>query len=293
MSLDNQAFDEYWDEVDRELASYPAATEFKPLPMRSSDEFTVWEVRFTSVGPYRISGYYSEPAGDGPFPGLLLTPRYGSVNHIPDYTDRRRYVCLQLHHRGQRRSDQPYAAAYPGLFTHRINDPARFIYRGIVADCLRAAEVLAASPSVDRGRIVFRGDDLALITGARRAVAHTVVAAQLALFRLTEERESYGTPQAEELNDWLRNRPADEPAIAETLALFDLHSHARRLSSRLLLVADPQAMIELESLVEQTAGPVERYSLSHRGGQDRDGIDRLLAESLGVEPMQRFRRQIH
>ena len=93
------------------------------------------------------------PAGPGPFPGLLLTPRYGSVNHLPAYDDRERYAVLQIMHRGQRLADQPFAAAYPGLLTHGIDDPATYVYRGIVADCLRGAEFLLARPQVDRARL--------------------------------------------------------------------------------------------------------------------------------------------
>src|SRR5687768_13663614 len=101
-------FDAYWDALDEELARYPSAPELEPLPLRSTDFATVYALRLTSVGPYRIFGYYCVPTGDGPFPGLLLTPRYGSVNHIPDYNDRRRYAVLQIMHRGQRLADQPY-----------------------------------------------------------------------------------------------------------------------------------------------------------------------------------------
>src|SRR5215208_2530814 len=108
-------FDTYWAALDAELARYDAAPELELLPLRSTTFARFYTVRLTSIGPYRIFGYYSVPIGDGPFPGLLLTPRYGSVNHVPDYNDRRRYAVLQIMHRGQRLADQPLAAAYPGL----------------------------------------------------------------------------------------------------------------------------------------------------------------------------------
>ncbi|MDQ6603742.1 MAG: acetylxylan esterase, partial [Chloroflexota bacterium] len=65
-------FDTYWDEVDAELAHYPLAVEMERNALRSSEFSTVFNVRLTSIGPYRIFGYYSVPVGDGPFPGLLV-----------------------------------------------------------------------------------------------------------------------------------------------------------------------------------------------------------------------------
>src|SRR5262249_53244357 len=139
-------FDDYWDAVDRDLVAVPAAPELELAPRRSTDFATAYNLRLTSIGPYRIFGFFSVPKGSGPFPALLYAPRYGSVNQPPHYDDRQRYVCLSIMHRGQRLADQPFAASYPGLLTHGIDTPRGYIYRGIVADCLRGAEWLASRP---------------------------------------------------------------------------------------------------------------------------------------------------
>lgn len=95
-------FDDYWDAIDQELAKYPPAATLERLALPSDEYSTVYALRLTSIGPYRIFGYLSVPHGDGPFPGLLLAPHYGSVNHLPHLDDRQRYVTLVLMHRGQR-----------------------------------------------------------------------------------------------------------------------------------------------------------------------------------------------
>src|SRR5204862_1931601 len=120
-------FDAYWAAVDRELGQYPAAPTLERLALPSDEFSTISALRLTSVGPYRIFGYLSVPAGGGPFPGLLITPGYGSVNHLPQLNDRQRYVTLVLMHRGQRLADQPFAASYPGLLTLGIDDPATYV----------------------------------------------------------------------------------------------------------------------------------------------------------------------
>src|SRR5258708_6066531 len=151
-------FDAYWAAVDQELAGVPAAPTLERLALPSDDVSPLYGVKLTSSGPYRIFGYLSIPKGKGPFPGLLNMPGYGSVNHLPHLYDRQRYVTLILMHRGQRLADQPFAASYPGLLTLGIDDPRTYIYRGIVADCLRGAEFLQSLPSVDPRRVAINGD---------------------------------------------------------------------------------------------------------------------------------------
>src|SRR3979409_562341 len=110
-------FDAYWDAVDQELARYPAAPTLERLALPSDEFSTVYALRLTSTGPSRIFGYLSVPPGKGPFPGLLVAPHYGSVNHLPHLDDRQRYVTLILMHRGQRPHDPPLAAPSPGPAT--------------------------------------------------------------------------------------------------------------------------------------------------------------------------------
>ena len=133
-------FDSYWAAVDEELVAIPGRPVLDPLPALTTADATTYAVRLASIGPYRIFGHLSIPAGEGPFPALLQLPRYGSVNHVPHPNDRARYVVFGLMHRGQRLADEGFSAAYPGLLTLGIDEPASYVYRLIAADCLRAAE---------------------------------------------------------------------------------------------------------------------------------------------------------
>ncbi|MGH6915314.1 MAG: acetylxylan esterase, partial [Geminicoccales bacterium] len=268
---------------------YPAAPEIERSALRSSESNTVSTVRLTSIGPYRIFGYYSVPAGDGPLPALLLTPHFGSVNHIPDYNDRMRYVCLQIMHRGQRLADQPYAAAYPGLLTDGVDDPDEYIYRGIAADCLRAAEFLFERPEVDQSRIAIQGDDLALVAAARRSGFRTVIASGLMFHRLAETHSQTSAYPAEEINDELRAQPDRQADIHATLALFDPIHHASAIESEVILSIgdDAESLAPLRGAI---GGPVHEFQLTHRGGTDHDALDALIAERLGAQPMTRFIR---
>ena len=74
-------FGAYWDAIDEELVLYDAAPELELSHLRSTEFSTTYNVRLTSIGPYRLFAYLSIPKGDGPFPALLNMPRYGSVNN--------------------------------------------------------------------------------------------------------------------------------------------------------------------------------------------------------------------
>jgi cephalosporin-C deacetylase len=286
-------FDAYWNAVDVELATYPIAAEERRVPRRDNEFSTAYEVRLTSIGPYRIFGHLTIPKGEGPFPALLNLPRYGSVNNPPHWDDRQRYVCLSIMHRGQRLADQPFAARYPGLLTLGIDDPETYIYRAIVADCLRGLEYLISRPEVDRTRVGVSGDDLALIVAARRP--NTVAAIQVTsvLFhRLAEARLRTEAYPAEELNDELRAAPEREEAVRRTLAFFDPINHGTVGQERINVVVNDDNMIGGPEWVAGLLGGLgdraTAYQLSHEGGTDHDANDRWLAAALGVSPLPRL-----
>lgn len=280
------SFEDYWKGVDRELDAVAPAPDLQLMPLRSSDTFTTFALRLTSVGPYRIFGYYSIPKTEPPFPGLLLTPRYGSVNHIPDYYDRERYAVLQLMHRGQRLADQPFAAAYPGLLTHGIENPETYIYRGIVADCLRGADFLLSRPEVDATRIGIQGDDLAVIVLARRPAFTAAVISEMLLYRLLDSAAQSDAYPAEEINDFLRAQPGARTALARTLEYFDATRHAPAVRATTMLVGDEAWLQPLSDALGERA---QRYTPTHRGAEDHDHLDAWLAGQLGTLPQSRFR----
>ena len=75
-------FDQYWQQTLDALAGYPACPEINVLPFRSTDFATLYSVRLTSLGPYRLFGYLSIPTGAGPFPAIYYAPKYQSVLEI-------------------------------------------------------------------------------------------------------------------------------------------------------------------------------------------------------------------
>jgi cephalosporin-C deacetylase-like acetyl esterase len=277
----------WWDRLDADLAGFPARPVLTPVPGRTCAEYTGYEVAFSSLGGRRLFGYLSVPAGPGPFPGLLELPRHGSVNNPPHHNERLRYVVLTAMHRGQRRADSPVEAAYPGLFTSGITDPDTYAYRDVVADCLRAAELLAARPEVDPARLGVTGDDLVLLTAARRPLFAAARVTAPLLHAALQRRHASAVYPWEELSDHLRHHPDDEPLLARTLAVFEPAAHAAGVRARTLLAEGAGGGAWAPELV--AALDAETYRRTDRDAADTDALDAWLAAQLGVPALTRFR----
>jgi cephalosporin-C deacetylase-like acetyl esterase len=291
--------DLFWENVDTELSGVPAAPQLRHDPFRSTDEYTFYNVRLSSLGrhgsgSYRIAGFLSVPTRKGPHPALLELPRHGSVNHTPHRNERERYVVFTVMHRGQRLADRPYRAHYPGLLTEGITSPGSWVYRGILADCLRAAEFLSGIDGVDTARLAAIGDDLAVLTASRRPVFAAIRIDSLLLTDLLARSGSTVSYPLEELNDLRRHSPADLAAAEFTLTQFDPLAHAHSVTARTLVSApadgsDPAA-IELVNALGSNGEvfPVTYVDGVHVDGLDADRRDAWLADVLGVESRSRF-----
>ena len=153
-------FDEFWASVVRELDEVPLDVDIQRSSFYSEPEWDVFEVRYTGLGGYRLFAWMSVPRGQGPFPALVQMPSYGSAVDIPYTSLRREAVVLDASHRGQRRSDTPFQAHYPGLLTEGIGIPHHYIMRGVYADALRAVDVVLPRDPVDSRLIAVSGSGL-------------------------------------------------------------------------------------------------------------------------------------
>lgn len=282
---------EFLDDVDTELAGTDPAVVLTPEPFRSTARYAFSTVRLSSVGldgqaSYRIAGYLSVPTTPGPHPGLLELPRHGSVNHTPHANDRERFVVFTLVHRGQRRADTPFAAEYPGLLRRGIEDPSTWIYRGIVADCLRGAEFLRTHPAVDPLRTGVVGDDLAILVAARRPGSAAVRVDSLLLTAAPERSTTTTAYPLEELND-LR-RAGLEQQTRTAFALLDPLGWAPSVTAPVLVSGPVEPDDVTRALLDALGSTGEHFGVTHRDGLDADARDAWLARRLGVPATSRF-----
>ncbi|MGH2549901.1 MAG: acetylxylan esterase, partial [Thermomicrobiales bacterium] len=194
---------------------------------------------------------------------------------------------------GQRLADQPFAAKYPGLLTLGIDDPQTYIYRSIVADCLRGLEYLLGRPEIDPARVGIVGDDLALISASRRLnSASAVQVTSLMFHRIGDARLRTDAYPIEEINDELRIAPEREAAVLRTLSYFDPIHHGTIGPVRINVVVNDDESIGgpewVAGFVSGLGDRVSTYQLTHEGGTDHDALDHWLATALGVSPLPRL-----
>ncbi len=276
-------FETYWQQILDELSTLPIAAEEEELPLRSTDSYTTYGVHFTGLDSYRLFGYLSIPKGEGPFPALLNLPRYGSVLEIIPQGDanekRERYLVFSPAGRGQRLSDRPYAASFPGMFLDGLEDPQHYIFRGFIADLCRAVDYVLTRPEVDQTRLaaVSRTDLPLLVAGLRPQITHLV--AEPSFFYAPLDR----APQAddyplEEINDYLRLYPDRQETIAQTLAYFDPLFFASAIKANTLLWGHPTLV---EPLHKRMTSQVDLRPSAQSTYKDGLYQETWLAEQLG------------
>ena len=269
-----QDFDQYWKKVEDELASIQPAAERTELHLRSAPEAKVYGLKLTSLDHYRIFAYFCVPSGKGPFPVIYRLPNYGSVVHIPPFEERCKYISVALCHRGQRLSDQPFAAKYPGLLTSGIDSKLNYIYRSIVADCLRVMDYLVSCDDVDSQKISLVGGDLALFTAALRDSASVLFYTPSLFYKALHKATATQNYPLEEFNDYLRAFPESIDQISQTLAYFEPMNFASRVKSEVMLMEESEG--DANDLAVSFAREIERSGSKH--SSYKDGV--VLAEWL-------------
>ncbi len=287
-------FDQYWRHTLDTLARYPACPEIDALPLRGTDFATLYGVRLTSLGPYRVFGYLSIPTGDGPFPAIYYAPKYQSVLEIiPQGTanrQRSRYITFALAGRGQRNADTPYAAMFPGLLTDGIDQAASYIFRGIVADSVRGLQFLLTRRELDPTRVIVVGNDMALITAALQPGATHVVTGPALFHDTAELAPRTRAYPLEEINDYLRAFPARAEAVRRTLAYYDLQAFAPRLRATTLVMAGATGAVlgapTLGPLVTALRGQVTVHVSEQSSYKDGLYAERWMAAQLGISDVE-------
>lgn len=281
----------WWETIDEDLSRLDANPEFEHDPLRSNNIFDTYRVRMTSLDGYVIAAWLNVPKGEGPFPAVLYPSTHMSVVMPAPYEFRTRAITMNVISRGQRGADKPYAAAFPGHLTVGIEAPDRYIARGVVADQIRAWEVLRSHPGVDTERMGMIGTDLALLIDARRPGANAIHVTGSFWYRMLDTAARTDAYPFEEINDYLRTRPEQRDAVVRTLSFLDPLNQPASISARVLFYREQESPVQHDDwfapLTSRFATTPEFLDMTHKGQTDYDAVDEWISAALGMDPFPR------
>lgn len=240
-------FDSFWDKTLAEAANIPLQEQFvrADYPARG---LTVFDVRYTGWNGARIAGWYIQPPGKGPFPGLVIYHGYSGSRAQPHnhFTwAAQGYAVLAVDTRGQSgESTDPtvYSSGHvKGWMTAGVLDANEYYYRGAYVDCVRALDVLCTRPEVDAKRIGVTGGSqggalsLAVAALDRRPVVCMADIPYLCHFERAVDM-AVVMPYLE-ISDYIKIYPQRERQVFRTLSYCDNMNLAPRNHSNVLMSA--------------------------------------------------------
>ncbi len=238
-------FDEFWDKSLKKLEEVPLKFELShyDYPVKG---VKVYRVSYLGFENANIEGWLAIPEGEGLRPGIVLYHGYnwaseGMTNEVVNLA-LNGYVAMNMLVRGQQGNSVDNIVSSTGFasgwMSKGILNPEEYYYRAVYLDAVRALEVLASMPEVDKTRIGVtggsQGGGLSLAAVAFSDIAKVAVVDYPYLSNF--ERAVDIAPQGpyQEIVQYLRRnaKPEIETQVKKTLSYFDIMNLASRIKCR-------------------------------------------------------------
>ena len=248
-------FDAYWNDTLAELERIPLDIELSdddprqdPSDRREAatgKNVAVAKLNYLSISGKRPTGWLFRPLSTPMTGALLFLPGYSAtcgsplIQAVLAQVAEQGFTVLAIDPRGQgaSRSEQspdPKGKLVTGPFT-----PEAYIYRGIIADCVRAVDVLIDQAGVDSIGVFghSQGGGLALITASLAQAKVRAVGCMIPFLthfaHAFETRLSTGPYR--EIYDFAMERPEEAPLLRRALGYVDTLHHAPRVQAPTLV----------------------------------------------------------
>ncbi|WP_432055666.1 acetylxylan esterase [Streptomyces sp. bgisy022] len=247
-------FDAFWSKTLAEARAHDLDVRFEAVDTELAT-VRVFDVTFAGFGGHPVKGWLTLPAGaTRPLPLVVEFIGYGGGRGLPHEhllwasTGRAHFV---MDTRGQGSGWGPAEGtadpvgsgpAYPGFMTRGLDDPARYYYRRVFTDAVRAVEAARAHPLTDADRTVVvgssQGGGLALAVGGLVPDLAGVAPDVPFLCDFPRAVTLTDRPPYREIGLFLKGLPGRTDDALRTLAYFDgVHFAARGRAPALFAVA--------------------------------------------------------
>jgi len=238
-------FDEFWNKGLQKLSAVPMKFELTPYnyPVKG---VKVYRVSYLGFENANIEGWLAIPDKEGLHPGLVLYHGYNWASEGMTYEvvnmALNGYVAMNMLVRGQQGNSVDNIVSSTGYalgwMTKGVLNSDEYYYRAVYLDAVRALEVLASMPEVDKTRIGVtggsQGGGLSLVAAALSDIPKVAVADYPYLSNF--ERAIDIAPQGpyKEIVEYLRRnaKPEIEVQVKKTLSYFDIMNLAPRIKCR-------------------------------------------------------------
>jgi cephalosporin-C deacetylase len=221
-------FEEFWQRLAASRSSRPVAAVREHIPADDIPGFRIERIDFKGDSGNLLHGWISIPQPlPKPLPAFLWLPGYGRESHVPDeYSCYPGFVSMAYNLHGHGAMHQEEYTPERGYFARGVEDPEKWVFRGLILDAMRALDILAAQPEVGPGLLgctgISQGAGMALMLGmiSERLGAVCADVPFLAAMPLQIRKASYRYP-LKELKDWADARPLGMEQVMGTLSYYD------------------------------------------------------------------------
>ncbi len=269
--------DAFWAATLAEAASHPLDATFTPVDSGLT-EVVSYDVTYAGFGGAPISGWLHLPAhGAGQLPAVVEYVGYGGGRGLPHERvlwATAGYAHFVMDTRGQGSTwsvgdtADPGAAggpSHPGFMTRGILDPARYYFRRVFADAVRAVEAARLHPRIDPARVAVTGHSQGGgISVAAAALVDGLVGVMPDVPFLSDFPRAVTLTDSDpyaEIARYLRAHRDHVEAAMATLAYFDISILGRRATAPALFSV---------ALMDQTSPPSTVYAAYNGYGGPRE-----------------------
>lgn len=159
-------FEDFWQNTIEELSKVAPQFKLTHKPTLSTAKYDMYILEMKSLDNTTVRGMYRTPKNRKNVPAILQIPSLGggfvnpmSLEDQPLYGVPLDFAVLSLNIRGHGNSrDQVNIGKNMfSYITHNLHDKHKYVYRGAVADVIRALDFLSQRQEIDKERIAIEG----------------------------------------------------------------------------------------------------------------------------------------